>query len=263
MKLTHMFTHNTSRALGAFALVALTQSASAASLWTAGHGDFGVGFDPDEGEFEFGWHLGEDGDFAIVDGANVGSAEGSEFEADELVVVVNNQLASAPLAQALRDGSGITIGGSDTLHLVDQAANITPALPLHLIGVGTEELDATEFGDVTFTLENVVGPGFFSLYTATSPTNFDFAFSTADGIDATDTFTFGAGGHSEFSWGFTETGSYEVEVTAQTIRFEGNVGGTEQIFTSTETFTFNVIPEPTSTLLIGVSTLGLLRRRRA
>jgi surface-anchored protein len=65
------------------------------------------------------------------------------------------------------------------------------------------------------------------------------------------------GGHSHFNWGFTELGTYDVELSVS-----GTVNGVLETSDSA-TFQF-VVPEPTSAaLLAGLGGLALIRRRKA
>ena len=57
---------------------------------------------------------------------------------------------------------------------------------------------------------------------------------------------FQAGGHEERNFAFTELGTYDITITAEATRTEN---GLSQDFNATETFTFQVIPEPSSALL--------------
>lgn len=224
-------------------------TSSQAALWTAGHGDFSVGFE--DGDFEFGWHLGEDDDTATVDGVIVNDAE---FESDEIqVVVTNTATTDSGTDQALLNGTGAA-QGSDVFFIPQDSDGVSSVI----VGVGTEELEqpaGVTWSDVTFTLNGVTGPGEFSVYLNTG-NDFEFRISEALGIDS---FDFAAGGHEELTWAFTESGTYVTNFTAEAIRTEN---GLATPFTSTGDFTFVVVPEPSSTLLVGLAAIGLLGRRR-
>jgi len=220
-----------------------------AATWTAGHGDFGVGFNGTE--FEFGWHLGEGNDTATVDGAIV---DDMEFEPGDLQVrVINSLPVVAGTDQTLLDGTGAIIGSD--IYLIPQDADGISSV---ILGLGTEELEqpaGVTWSDVTFTLNSMTGPGMFSLY-FNNGNSLDFGISQALG---TDSFTFPAGGHEERNWAFTEEGTYTLEFTAMATRTDGT-GSTP--YSSTGSFTFLVVPEPSSTFLLGLSTIGFLTRRR-
>ncbi len=220
-----------------------------AALFTAGHGDFAVGLH--EGEFEFGYHLGEGADIATVDGVIV---DDEEYEADGLQVRVNQSVV-VPVGTdpALLSGTGATEGS--TLYLISQDSDGVGSV---ILGLGTEELEqpaGVTWTEVSYTLNDSTGPGQFSLYFNDGGT-FEFGISEAE---ATNTFTFPAGGHEERNWAFTETGTYVLDFTASATRTDG-AGSVS--YTADSSFTFVVVPEPSSTLLAMFSAFGFLARRR-
>ncbi|MEM9080233.1 MAG: choice-of-anchor M domain-containing protein [Verrucomicrobiota bacterium] len=245
MKLTHTF-------ISAAALAALTHGASAVSLWTGGHGDFGVVYEG--GEFELEWHLGEDDDDAVVDGITI--PEG-EFEPDELQLQFFNEVtltnSTSPVILA-----GIGANPGDTVYLINQNADgiVTP-----IVGIGTEGLlepGVATWSEVTFTFNSNDGPGLFSLYRVENGIP-EFAVSEAEG---TSTFTRPFDSHEEFNWAFTAPGVYNMNFTASATRIPDN-GDPSTFEMASGTFTFLVsVPEPSSALLVAGSTLGLLLRRR-
>ncbi len=129
------------------------------------------------------------------------------------------------------------------------------------LGVGGEEITLGTFDDNTLTLTlvgaNMPASGEFSVWVGGfTPT---FFMSTADGISAADAITLdlGISGHQHVNWGFTEAGVYELEFTVT-----GTIEGILQ--SDTATYTFNVVPEPsTYAAMAGAACLGvvLLRRR--
>jgi surface-anchored protein len=62
--------------------------------------------------------------------------------------------------------------------------------------------------------------------------------------------------HAHFGWGFTEEGTYDL-----TFEISGT-HGVDGFKSATATYSFSVIPEPSSALLGAIGALGLLRRRR-
>ena len=88
------------------------------ALWTAGHGDLGIGYE--DGELEPHWHLGEGNESVTLDGVSAPlGAEGEEYEADEIIPQTN-------LLQS--------IGGS-SYYVFPATEN--PTVPF--IGFGTED----------------------------------------------------------------------------------------------------------------------------
>jgi len=64
-------------------------------------------------------------------------------------------------------------------------------------------------------------------------------------------------GHDHFNWGFTEAGNWLVEITAS------GTHDTLGFMSDTQTFSFNVVPEPSAyAALFGLAALGLTCARR-
>jgi len=241
-------------------LLALSGSAfSAVSAYSAGHGDIGIAYE-DGGtgpEFFFHYHLGST---ATVDGAIVGNApDGEEFEPSDITVTVPlSTRLTMPNNAALNNGTGVAAGGS--LWILPQ--NEAPGVPY--LGFATEELVPAEWaGGITFALGNVTSPsgnGEFSLWSSGTFGGFDFQFSTNDPsgtVNASNTLIIPVGTHAHYNFGFSEAGTWDIEMTVSGLH---NVDGAQ---TSTRNFSFTVVPEPTSALLVSLGSLVLLRRRRA
>ncbi len=88
--------------------------------------------------------------------------------------------------------------------------------------------------------------------------------ATSDGISASDATWLVEGGHAHFNWGFTKRGYYELDfVFSGTLASSGN-----PIQSAVQTFHFGVefqpaaLPEPSSGVLLALSTAALLGRRR-
>lgn len=221
----------------------------AQNYYTSGHADVGVGYDADTKEFEPHWHLGSN---AVVNGVPVGVD--TEFEPEDLIGVVQaTRLSPSGLSSTLgvADGTLIFAAGSSTYQ---------PNL-----GFGVEELDSDDWvGAITLTLIDWDLPSGadFALYTTniggTSVVDRLFSTYAPGSTDLGNSFTMTPGDHAHFQWGFTTLGTYT---------FEFQWSGThvdDGLITTTASYTFDVVPEPSSALLLGVGGLGLwaLRRRR-
>jgi surface-anchored protein len=222
-------------------------SAQAASLLTGGHMDgpaFGyvsnadVTLDPllTQG-FEPHYHNHGDPDAAVVDG--VAQTAESEYSPGDLIVVVP-ELSVTTL-------SSINYYWLPETEL-DASANGTPFL-----GIGIEELVPGDWigGTVSLKLVSISGPGAFLLWQ-------DDGFGGANVFfdSAGDTFTLAAGSHTHYNWGFTEKGTYGLELEISGNHIDDGLQSASGLYT------FQVIPEPTTTLLGAFGALALLRRRR-
>ncbi len=229
---------------------ALTAPVSAAN-YTAGHGDIGIAYE-DEGsgpEFHFHYHIGST---AIVDGSPVGGVDGVEYEPGELVTFVPSSTELLmPTAPALEAGTGVAAGGSLWVLPISSMAD-TPFL-----GIATEELAADDWvGNIVFTLNSVVSPsgsGHFSVWDSDSFGNPTFHFSTATGEN---TLALPAGVHAHFNYGFSEPGTWTVDLSVTGTHV------TDGFMSDSGTFTFQVVPEPSTALLGGLGGLAFCMRRR-
>lgn len=228
---------------------AATNSAPAQVLYTSGHGDIGAGYDA--GEFEPHWHLHSG---AIVGGSPL-AADGEYAPAD-----LN---ASGQATRTSPSGLSSVMGVADgtTIYAMGSSA-YQPNL-----GFGVEELDPADWNsNITLTLTGWSLPSVtakFALYTTnlagTSVVDKIFSTFAPGSTDFSNSFTMTPGDHMHFQWGFTEVGTYTFDLT-----WTGNHVGDGAIST-TDTFTVQVVPEP-STLALSVMALAgiclLVRRRR-
>ena len=130
-------------------------------------------------------------------------------------------------------------------------------------GVGTEEINPLDWGagtDITITLLSVVSApsgGNFFLWSEDefgAPTQ----VMNSTNLATYDSFTQGIGLHEHYNWGFTAEGIYEIEFEATGTPFGGSP------LSSTQTYTFSVVPEPSTYALLGLGAgaLALMRWRR-
>jgi hypothetical protein len=237
--------------------ILLSHSAHALA-WTNGHGDIGAGLHEETpGDFELHphWHL-HDG--AVVD--SVPLVSDGEYDAGTVTAIVPaSRAATMPNNAALITGTGAAFGS--TIYTIPQSSE---AGTYPWLGLGAEELAATDWagGTINFSMGPVVSPsgsGHFSVYQS-SGLGDTFFFSTADGgsnpgLDLT------AGSHDHFTWAFTEAGTWSVDITVSG-DYIGAVAPTGN-YTTTETFSFQVVPEPSSfAALAGIVALGFAAARR-
>lgn len=242
--------------LAAGTLMLVGPPATAQFIYTDGHGDMGIEYEPGETEFEPHWHLGAG---AVVDGVPLDSGE--EFEPDGIVARFSGTANVGPvsLADALGVGTGYTAYRTGN-------ASYPPNL-----GFGLEEVGAP--GDwldesITLTLTGFSGPGEMALsQTLGAPFNTTLVWfsSLGDGYTVADnSWDLPVGGHIHLDWWFTEAGFYEVEFT-----WNGTYigGGSPVDVTGTGTFGLDVVPEPGVAGLLALASVLLmvaaLRRRRS
>jgi surface-anchored protein len=221
----------------AMALLCLPASAA---LYTSGHGDFGVAYEA--GDFHFHFHA----DGATVDGSVTGDVE---YDIPDVTVIAST---SSSLVLPI-DFPALGANTGQTIWVLPEVQD--PDLPF--LGLATEELELSEWGNITFTLGNVTSPsgnGEFALWQSGSFGEVLLRMSTAD--PGNDSLILPPGSHAHYNWGFTEAGTWQIEMTVSGTHV------TDGFQSSTETLTFHVVPEPASALLGGLGMLGLLLRRR-
>ena len=125
------------------------------------------------------------------------------------------------------------------------------------VGIGLEELTAGDWvsSEIAITFQSVsftgTGAGNFVLWTDFPETlHFDSSDGEGDVLNST------AGTHVHYNWGFSDIGTYAITFG---ISGEHVVDGEQ---TGSQTYTFQVVPEPSSALLAGLGALALLRRKR-
>lgn len=129
------------------------------------------------------------------------------------------------------------------------------------VGVGLEELTQSDWGTngngdiaVIFSGVNYSGPGTGNFVFWTSSPSEILHFDSSDG--AGDVLNTTAGTHVHYNWGFSDPGTYEITFGIQGTHV------TDGFQTGGATYTFEVVPEPSSALLVGIGSLALLRRKR-
>ncbi len=104
----------------------------------------------------------------------------------------------------------------------------------------------------------VNNPGDFAMYRFSGSGSFSNPINTKNGVNSSDFLTVSSiGGHEHWNWAFSEAGEYTLDVQAS-----GTLGG-QTYLSAIETFTFHVIPEPSSgtLLLIGLAGWVVTRKR--
>lgn len=241
--------------------------AQAASVYSGGHGDLGVEYeDAEPNDFHVHAHIGAG---AIVDGVPMVDEE--EFHGDDIIIQVPNSANIGRTAGVLGGsfeafdftGAGFNFLGTGVgqnlwVLMFDSADASFYGQPF--MGLAAEEgfVPSEWSGSIQFAMTGFSGPGNFSVLSGA----FSRRWDTADASFANDVINVGPGGHSHFYWAFTEPGLYEVEVTVS------GTHNTNGFVTGTDTFTFQVVPEPSSIAMLAMGAVGLIGfgarfRRRA
>lgn len=129
-------------------------------------------------------------------------------------------------------------------------------------GVGTEEVDPLSWGagtPITFTLLGVVSApagGNFFLWEEDS-FGVPSQLMNSTNLATYNTLVQDIGLHAHYNWGFTAEGIYEIQFQAS-----GTPQGGSPL-SATQTYTFNVVPEPSTYALLGLGAgaLALMRWR--
>ena len=176
-----------------------------------------------------------------------------EYAPDEAILQVN-----ASAYELIPNDPNYAFLGTIGVDHVWRLPNVqTPGLLF--LGFGTEEIDHGTLANdvVTISILSVshAGGGKFTTYGVDAFNVPTVIFNSTDGLSGADSFVFPTGGHADFNWTFSEPGLYEVEFKVDALD-----GVTPVV--ETAIYTFNVVPEPTSCALLGLSTLALLARRR-
>ena len=229
-------------------------TAHATSFLTSGHVDvIGIGFDA--GELHPHSHATEG---AVIDGVALLPGEELEAAPGELVIVAPAD--SYVLRQTGILWAPIGVGASEGFWMLPESEQ--PGLPF--AGIGLEELDPAEWaGTLTLTLTaaNLPSGAYFSFWQTDVFGDPTFFVSTADGISASDTMSLTAGSHNHVGWGFTKPGTYELTFEIGGVyQPEGQPEGLSK--TATATYSFLVVPEPTTPMLALLGVCPVLVRRR-
>ncbi len=223
------------------ALLAAAMPAGAALIYSTGHADLAVGYE--DGAFDFHFHA----EGGTIDGVDV---DDQEYEAGEIITLVS----TAAMVTLASDFPALDAGPGQTVWVLPETENFQ----LPFLGLATDELSASQWGNITFTVGEVNSPsgtGHFALWQTGSFGDIILHMSTAD-ASANNFFETPADTHSHHNYGFSEPGNWEIELTVSGTHV------TDGFKTASETFTFQVVPEPSSALLAAMGALMFLRRRR-
>jgi hypothetical protein len=253
------------------ALAVLPISTARGEVWSAGHGDIGVAYDPlDPTAFEMEVHA-EQG--ATIDGVAITAPEGQAFEPAAATIRVP---ASADLGR-INNPTGFWTGlatGYDFTGSQYDALGVPVGSPLWVLsptgadadhygtpflGWATEEGFAGEnFGTITFTPTSFTAPagGMMAVYNGSTQL---WVLHDGDTTFTGDSFSVPAEGHTHRTLFFTEPGLYQVGIQAAGLNGATQVAGSA-------VYSFQVVPEPSTLALAALAAaaaaaLSRLRRR--
>lgn len=112
---------------------------------------------------------------------------------------------------------------------------------LLFLGVSAEEVPSGLLdGPISIRLLRFEGPGYFMMWQATGPGQFNIRVDTRDGLTGEDVLTPLVGSHEHLNWGFSTSGVY-----CTTWQVSGRrLGQTTNITSLETTFLFHVLPLP-------------------
>lgn len=242
--------------------VGLTDGASAYTyVYSAGHADIGLGDGPNL-ELHLHAHAG-----AVINGLPI-SADTEYSPADSLIRVPQstyNYIVSQGGRNPNPAWNPIGVAAGEPywfLPFSNSGLGGAAALGAPFLGIGAEDVDLGVFDANTLWLRLIgmsgSGPAAGGHFAAWIPGP-TFYMATSDGISAADEIEVSVGGHDHYAFGFTKPGIYQLTFEAR-----GTIGGDP--VTDVATFTFEVVPEPTSLALLSGATallgLAILRRIR-
>ena len=100
-------------------------------------------------------------------------------------------------------------------------------------------------------------PGDFAMYRFSGSGSFSNPINTKNGVSSSDVLTVTSlDGHDHWNWAFSSAGLYELDFQAS-----GTLNDVRYV-SDIETYTFNVIPEPSSGALLLIGLAGLMAARK-
>jgi len=174
--------------------------------------------------------------------------DAGHFEpADVLLEVKNSAFSSTSLFLS----SITTILGANAWIL---PVDLEQADILSLIEAGVAKAGFPDAGPVTFTMvaAGAANPGNFALFNSSSA----IRLSATGSEVGTNIFSITTG-HIHYNWGFSAPGTYTFDLKASYMDADFGV-----LESATETYTFNVIPEPTCGTLLLIGLVGWVAARK-
>lgn len=244
-------------------VMATLSPTSAQTIYT-GHWDITAVYEGGELELELGTH--------VPDGNGGGTHVHYGLSSRTLQFGFGNSNGSAPAPQ-----TNLTIGTNNySVWLSAHSENDADLMNQPFLGFSGKELGSGWTGNVTFTLKNLLydGAGTGNLFFFEDEDV--FWDSTLSGSNK-GSFTVGVGQHGHGEFAFTHEGLYTLtlevsgnyvdtytDINSNNIFDSGDTILTTTSKSGTSTLNINVVPEPSSgvLLLVGMAALAVVRRRR-
>ena len=218
-----------------------------AGVFSLGHGDLRIRFAG--GQLQQSIHLDPE---SIIDGAEAGGfPDGDEYAPRNVSILVPEPTLPRPAGP---EWDFIATAAGNPVWFIPEVQEFDRPW----LGFSTESLVRSEWSAFRMSLLNMTAPagGHFSLTDSGGPLFARTFFATGDGITAADSFDAPLQTHAHYSWLFTSPGDYFV-----TLQISG-IHQTAGALSSTETYHFAVVPEPSGSLLLLASAAGILTRRQ-
>jgi hypothetical protein len=254
------------------AVLALAAATARAEVWTLGHGDIGVAYDPaTPGAFEMEVHVEQDG---VVDGTAITNPAGQAYEPGEITIRVPTTANLGRINNPTGFWTGLPNNGYNFTGSPYNALGVPVGSNLWVLsptgadadhygtpflGWATEEgFGGQQFGNVTFTPTSFSAPpgGTMAIYNGSVQ---EWVLQAGDTTFVGDSFAVPAEGHAHRTLFFTQPGLYQVGIQAAGLNGSAQVSGSA-------VYNFEVVPEPSTLALAALAAaagipLARLRRR--
>ncbi len=233
--------------LSACATFAAAAPAIAVPIQTNGHTDIRFLYDAGSGNASLEYHLDAG---AMVDGTPL--AVETAYAPGDLITYVPDPSVSRPAGSAW-DFTG-NAAGEPLWYIPFSQEGDRP-----WTGISTESVSDADFSNISYELTAFSGPGQMSVADFGPFGNPNIYFQTNNGISGSDVINVPAGTHAHYAWFFTEMGTYTFDIMATGTFTQAAGGGSVSV---AETFTFQVVPEPATVVLLVAGFGALCKRRR-
>lgn len=214
------------------------------NLWTAGHGDISIHYDPANNDMELGYHLGST---AVINGSPLGAE--TEVNASYLTAIVPNESFSK-----ISGGAAGLPGafGSQTFWYIPQT---NPGInPVPFAGIGAEEVPQGIFvnNSIGFSLKSIVdSPADSQFIVYRNSISGPETFIDTQNLGTSNFLSVPASSHRHFNFGFSEPGTYLLEFEAVGTLVGGGTASASAVYA------FTVVPEPAAWISMSMALISI------